>query len=319
MQNNKPLVSFCIPTYGREEKLKKTLESFYIDNNDVDASLYEICISDNSPTYETKNMLKQYFQEENIVYKRTDAIGFLNSVEALKLGTAVFLKLHNNYTAFKKGMLSEFISNVINYMNLKPCMFFTFGYLRKSQDVITLNNFNSFLYKLSYWSTWSAGFSIWKEDFEKLNNDIEINNMFPHTSFLFRCNCKSQFIIDNKSYFNNQPTEKKGGYHITKTFCVDYIEMLHVILIKNIINKKTYKYIKDKLLYEFFTKWYIDIIFNKEKYTFDISNTNKLLNIYYGKAEKAFFYFLAGVYYLLKLIKKNIRIILKKIGLKENI
>jgi hypothetical protein len=309
---DQPIVSFCIPTCGREEILKKTLESFFIDNADVKLSLYEICISDNSPTYETKNMLEQYFKGKNIVYKRNNVVGFLNSVEALKLGTSAFLKLHNNYTIFLKGMLSKFILNIKTYVILKPCIFFTFGNIKSNQDIITINNFNDFLYKLSYWSTWSTAFGIWKEDFEKLYMNIEINSMFPHTSLLFKSNYKSNFIIDNCFYFDNQILEKKGGYHITKTFCVDFIEMLRVILIENIINKKTYKYIKNKLLCDFFSKWYVNIIIYKEKYTFDISNTYILLQKYYRKAEIIYFYLLVGIYYLRTTLKKHILYLLGK-------
>jgi hypothetical protein len=308
MLMNRPLVSFCIPTNGRVEILKKTLESFFIDNIDVDISLYEICIADNSSTDETEYMLQTFFQGRNIIYKRNNAEGYLNSVEALKIGTGIFLKLHNNYTLINKGFLTGFINRIKSHINTKPFLFFTFGNIKnkEDQDVKVVNDFNAFLAGISYWSTWSTAFGIWKDDFDNMYGQIKINNMFPHTSFLFDSHFKSEFIIDNQLYFENQSLEKKGGYHITKTFCVDYIEMLHTIFEENLITARVYKSIKNNLLYDFFTQWYIDIIIHKDKFTFDISNTFGYLCIYYKKIEILFFYILFGIYFFRRIIKKCI-------------
>jgi len=299
---NKPIVSFCIPSNGRVEILKKTLECFFDLNIDVDISLYEICISDNSQTNETEDMLKIFFNKKNIVYKKSNILSYLNLIESLKLGNGSLLKLHNDYSIFKKGMLALFINEIKIYVNTKPCMFFTSGNIKLNNR--NINDFDIFLQNISYWSTSATCFSIWKDDFDMLYRHININNMFPHTSFLFNSHYKSEFIIDNQLYIENQPLEKKGGYHITKTFCVDYIEMLYILFEENIITKKTYKLIKSDILYNFFPQWYVDIIIYKDKFTFDISNTFRYLCIYYNKIEILFFYFLVRIHLLFKIIKR---------------
>jgi len=305
MMTNRPLVSFCIPTNGRVEILGKTLESFFIDNADVDVSSYEICITDNSLTNETEDMLLTFFQGKNIIYKRNNVTGYLNSIEALKAGTGVFLKLHNNYTFIKKGLLAEFINQIKSHLNTKPCLFFTFGNIKNKgdQDIKPFNDFNTFLARISYWSSSSTSFGIWKDDFDNMYGQIKTNDMFPHTSFLFCSHNKSEFIIDNQLYFENEPFVKKGGYNITKTFCIDYIEMLYTILKKTIITKKTYKQIKRDLLYDFFLQWYIDIIIFKDIFTFDTSNTFRYLCVYYNIMDILFFYFIIGMRFFRRIIK----------------
>jgi hypothetical protein len=283
-----PIISFCIPTNGRVEILKKTLESFFIDNAYVDTSLYEICIADNSPTNETGLMLRDFPSKPNIVYKKNSSSGFLNSVQALKLGRGKFLKLNNNTNFFKENMLGEIIRIIESHENTMPVIFFLSRY---QQDEIIIDSFDTFLSQISYFSTSSSCFGIWREDFEKLNTNICVNTMFPHTSFLFESYPKSQFIIDNRQYYDTQSVPKKGGYHLTKTFCVDYIEMINILFENNIITQKTYKQLKKELLYDFFADWYTTVYLHKKDYTFDISNTGKLLKINYTYSEILLFYF----------------------------
>ena len=103
---DKPIVSICIPTYGRVEILKNTLDSIF--SQCVESAKFEVCISDNSPTDETEQMLKLYFSDKtNLVYSKSTSEGFINSIEALKLGDGKFLKLHNNYT--KKSNFVELL------------------------------------------------------------------------------------------------------------------------------------------------------------------------------------------------------------------
>ena len=57
--NEEILVSICIPTYKREEIVRQTLKSIF--SQGVDASLFEVCITDNSDSDETKNLLEKEF------------------------------------------------------------------------------------------------------------------------------------------------------------------------------------------------------------------------------------------------------------------
>ena len=54
-----PLVSICIPTNNRVDIIRETVKSLLAQ--DADKNLYEICISDNSKTDETKILLENEF------------------------------------------------------------------------------------------------------------------------------------------------------------------------------------------------------------------------------------------------------------------
>jgi hypothetical protein len=287
---NNPIISFCIPTNGRINTLKKTLGSFYLDNEDVDENLYEICIADNSPADDAVEMLKPFFVKKNLKYKKNNASGFLNSIEALKMGSADFLKLHNNYSTLKKGALRTIIKMITLKKDEKPVIFFSNGSITNIKTSIEIANFDRFLNKISYWSTWSTAFGIWHDDFDILCKNININNMFPHTSLLFESYSKNNFVIDNNKYFKNLSVYAKGGYHLTKTFCINYIDMIKTILSLNIIRRQTYKKIRLDILYFFFPPWYANVFLHKQEYTFDVSNTYELLKVNYNKLEIALFY-----------------------------
>lgn len=74
MENN-CLLSICIPTYKRPEIIDQLLDTIYRQN--VDHSIFEVCITDNSETDETKNVIEaKYKNIDNLRYKKTTCKGF---------------------------------------------------------------------------------------------------------------------------------------------------------------------------------------------------------------------------------------------------
>lgn len=81
------------------------------------------------------------------------------------------------------------------------------------------------MYQLSYWSSWSDGFSIWKSNFEKIGK-IQLNKLFPQTSlFLTQYNSK-KFIIDDRAIFNGQRVPKRGGHNKFEAFTIEYPSLI---------------------------------------------------------------------------------------------
>ncbi len=274
------ILSICIPTYGRVEILKETLKSFYA--TDLDSDLYEICISDNSPTDETKEMLELNFADKkNLVYRKSTCEGYYNSIEALKLGSGKFLKLHNNYTKVKNNF-SSFFETINQCSDSDSVIFFTFGAIKANNEIRTYSTFNSFMYCISYFSTWSTSFGIWKSDFVRLmNENIQLDKMFPHTSLLFALTDKSKYIVDDSEYFINQDVGKKGGYNLPETFGTRYLGMCKALLEKGSISEKTYKKIKKGIL-RFISIWLYKARCYPEKYTFAFDNWKTTISSLYG-------------------------------------
>ncbi|OXA92186.1 glycosyltransferase family 2 protein [Flavobacterium hercynium] len=271
-------LSICIPTNGRIEILKNTLDSIY-NNCTVDFSEFEIVLSDNSKNDELIDLLHDYKKYPNIVYRKTNCEGFLNSINALKLGQGDFLKLHNNYTAFTDQGLTQLMAFIKGEYVMKPLVFFT----NLGKDSLKkYNSFDEFNSELSFWNSWSSGFSIWKKDFDKISN-VEVNKMFPHTSLFLLQYSKKSYIKNDVVYFNNQEVSKKGGYDLFKTFAVDYLRMIEQATLEGNLSNETFNKIKKDLYFDFLISWYQNTKILKNDYTFQLDNIKESLAVYYSK------------------------------------
>lgn len=245
----KPILSFCIPTYNRIDLLVNTINSIYKQATPEILPLFEVVVSDNSPTHECQALESEFSKYSNFHYHTTVCKGFLNSYYSLTYGNGEFLKLHNNTALLKDGALSHMIELLISCRKEIPCVFFSDGY-RLRGKVARSYDFDQFMHDCTYFSSWSSGLGIWKEDFEKLKN-IELDSFFPQTSLLLAQSYKKSYILDDYNLFFTQPVAGKGGYNIFKVFSVDYINMLKNSCSKGDISKKCYNYIRLATLYRF--------------------------------------------------------------------
>lgn len=277
--DNKPYLSICIPTYNRLEILANTLESIYADLNDVDTEDFEVIVSDNEPNHSAKALIDK-FNFKNLHYHASTSSGFLNSFDVLKLGSGMFLKLHNNYTMFRKGSLKKIINEIKENSLNKPVIFYTNG-LNQFGSIKKFDSYNLFMYRLTYLSSWSSGFGIWKEDFESICNTIEVNNYFPQTSLLITQTQKSNYIINDIPIFDNQDIPKKGGYNIFKVFSVDYISLIEKVYNKEEISKDTFNKIKKDLLLDYLSVRYFKTVILRID-NFEKNNIKESIEIHYS-------------------------------------
>lgn len=275
-------LSICIPTNGRIEIIKNTLDSIFI-NCTANHNDFEVILSDNSKTDELLELLEGYKQYPNIIYSKTTCEGFLNSVNALELANGLFLKLHNNYTKFNNSGVNQMISFVKDMQEIKPCVFYTNGLLKK-HSIKQYDSFDLFTTDLSFLNSWSTGFSIWKQDFDNFSLS-GLNKFFPQTSLLLLQHKKKSFVIDNNVLFTNQEVSKKGGYNLFRTFGVDYLELMEEASKSGIISVKTFTKIKKDLFYRFLIEWYYNTKIAKNEFTFDLSFIKESVMNYYSESK----------------------------------
>lgn len=276
--SKQPVLSICIPTYQRIEITRNTIKSIYADLDGVDMDDFEVIVSDNDPA-ESSRVFKLEFNYDNFHYFPTKCEGFLNSYYVLGYGKGEFLKLHNNCDRLLPGILKYIIGVVKENIKEKPILFFSNGN-RNFKGMLKFNTADTFLCSLSYFSSWSGGFGIWKEDYEK----IQVNNidkMFPQTSMLFACLHKKSYILDNSKFMEGQLVVKKNGYNPYKVFAVDYLDLVHDIFKQSLISAKTFKKIKKDLFRKYLASRFLrTVILRYDK--FDHSNIKKHLSKYYG-------------------------------------
>lgn len=278
-----PYLSICIPTNGRLEIIKKTLDSIYDNSKQVNLSDFEVVISDNSKNDDLLLVLDSFKQYDNISYFKADCEGFLNSVNALKCGSGLFLKLHNNHSAVNHFFLKETIDFIKREKNNTPQIFFTNGALNEKK-IIKYLNFDQFSLKLLFFNTWSSGFSIWEKDFKRFEN-INYDRLFPQTTLLLELNNKNTYYVNDKVYFNEQEVPTKGGYNLFRAFAVDYVNIMLNAKDRNIISIKTFNKIKKKLIKNLLVEWYYKSMIKRNSYTFDLTGIKSSISVHYSEFE----------------------------------
>lgn len=298
---NHPILSICIPTNNRVNILRQTLNSIF--SQDVSSELFEVCVSDNSRTDETKRLIQEEFSHiTNLIYNQSSCEGFLNSIEALRLGQGTLLKLHNDYSMFNKGALTRMIRIATEYKEEKPPIFFSMGTLKLGDAVQEYKDFNAFMYSISYWSTWSSAFSVWKTDFNEFESKhIPVDYMFPHTSVLFYLVQRERYVVDDFSYVTNLELKKKGGYNLINNFDNLYLTMVKKLLKESYITKATYKKIESAII-KFSASWY-SIVKIDSRYTFSFENKSEIIRKQCGNIGVIKFYTYFTLYHLLRKIK----------------
>lgn len=277
--NKRPYLSICIPTFKRIDITRNTLKSIYADLDGVDMDDFEVVVSDNDPE-ESSRVFEKEFKFDNFHYYPTQCEGFLNSYYVLGYGQGEFLKLQNNSSMFRRGSLLYLINQIKSLMLTKPVLFHTNGSLKRF-DVREYDSADAFYFNMSYFSSWSAGFGIWKEDYEKFHAVKSICKMFPQTSLLISCSNKSHYIIDDTQTREGQPVKKKGGYNPYEVFGVTFLDIFNDALNNHIISNRTFDLIKSDILKKYLATRYLKTAILK-KDSFDTSNISKHLKKYYG-------------------------------------
>ena len=275
---NQKLLSICIPTRGRVSILEMTLDSIF--NSKVELSEYEVIIYDSSDNDELSDLIALKYNYPNLIHKKGKNNGFYNLISALELGNGKFLKLHNYYTSFYEHSLEIMLQCIKADLLGQSVLFFSNGSL-KMKTIKSFGSFDDFLYEISYFSSWSTAFGIWKSDFDKVKN-FELNPMFPHTSLLFKLYGKKSYLVNDEELFENQDVSKKGGYNLFETFAVTYLKMVENLLIEKQISTKTFDFIKSNLYHKFLIEWYFLTKIQRNEYTFDLSNIKKSMLVYYS-------------------------------------
>ena len=250
------LLSICIPCYKRVEQVRVTLKSIFDENSDVPVSDYEVVISDNDPDREIDSILQE-FNYPNLKYFYTNCEGFMNSYHVLTYAEGDCLKLHNSQSVFKKGSLARILSDARKAQAHKTLLFYSNGMLNKKR-IIEYDNFNDFMFGLSYWSSWSNGFCIWKDEFDRIAG-IELNQLFPHTSLFLTQHKAEHYTINDECLFEVQRISKRGGHNKFEAFTIEYPSLIDNAYSQGAITYRCRQHILKKILLEFLPT----LLFNK--------------------------------------------------------
>lgn len=298
----KPVLSICIPTYNRLDILRNTIASIYADLDGVNMDDFEVVISDNSKEHTTQPVVAE-FGYSNLHYYITECEGFKNSFYALSYGKGDFLKLNNNYTMFRRGTLKVLINQLKKLKDSKTQVIYTNG-LRQKKSILLYNNFDDYMTGLSYFSSWSAGYGMWKEDFDRVKASVVLDKYFPQTSLLLSQDYKESFALDDRVLFEDQHVPKKGGYNIFKVFSIDFVSLIKGAFDAHKISERTYKKIKTDLLYQYLSVRYFKTVIARLD-NFEHNNIKQSITTYYS-VRQYYFMLLSALCTPLLVLKRKI-------------
>ncbi len=281
----KPLISLCLPTNGVAEWVFPVLNSIYAQG--VDKSLYEVVITDNGKNDHFKRQMREYLNtHSNIVYAETEALPFINEIESYKRASGELLKFVNHRTLLVEGTLEKLIRIATDYSETRPIIYFANGVLQLERTVHKYDTFDQFVRNLSYWSSWSTGMAIWKDDFRKLPEDVSsFNELFPHTDILFAEKDRGLYLIDNTVIFDEMPqgNKPKGDYDLFYAFGVEYPWIICNLVRNGSISSDTFRYVVDKNL-DFVAGLYVNYCIRKQYCSYDLSGEKNMYGIFYTKS-----------------------------------
>lgn len=251
-ENKQPILSICIPTFNRSGYLYFTLKSIVEQDIFINSYDIEIVISDNCSEDLTEKISRIFADKfpDKIIYNKNETnIGDLNFEKVLSLAHGEVLKLHNDNFLFLDGALDKIVEEVKSQRSQKPMIFFSNGNSRIGKSKLC-SGMNEFMEAASYLTTWSAAFSIWKEDFDKFEDFAKnIDTYLTQTDVVFRfCASGKKMLIFDDPIFEGQGVLKKGGYNIAKIFGRNYLSLLKPYLKTGQLDKKVYEHEKKVLL-----------------------------------------------------------------------
>lgn len=280
----RPLVSLGLPTNGIVEWVFPVLDSIYAQG--VDNSLFEVVLTDNGQNREFKEKIRAYTAlHENLIYAETNAEPFLNEIEAYKRSKGELIKFVNHRTKLVGGALNRLIEIAKSTVGHKPVIYFSNGSLPLPESQNEFKSFDQFVKGLSYLSSWSTGMAIWKEDFDKLPEDInDFNELFPHTTVLFYERDRERYIIDNTVIFDEIPhgNKPKGDYDLFYAFGVEYPGIISSLYRDGDITASTCKVVLDENL-NFVADLYYSYILRKRYCSYSLGGLHDMYGIYYTR------------------------------------
>lgn len=251
-----PLVSICIPCFGRVKYVRNTLNSIYQDNADVGLDEYEVVISDNDPAGAVGVLVEEFKPYDNLHYFHTECEGFINSYYSLTYGKGGYLLLHNSQELFKKGSLRYIIDLVKN--NRGKYLFFSSGFLLNG-SCREYADFDSFMQNVSFWSSWSNAFGIWRSDFDIAKGSTSLNKLFPHTSLFLTQHFHKSYVICDAPLFETQFVKGRSGHNKFHAFTYEYPSLIDGAYIKGHITKATRNKILRDILYDYLPLLYFNV------------------------------------------------------------
>ncbi len=241
------LLSIVIPTYNREQELKKGLKHLLEEYNQLPKKYQEgldIFVSDNASDYNFETLLKRYEGLLPISYNiNKENIGPIKNFElCLERGSAQYVWLLSDDDYPAKGALFDIFETI---ESSKPDLLFLNFTSHKfasqplsDEKMIILDNCNDFIRHTGIKPTLTSSIIIDRKYIDIENNPFR-NTFLPHFYFTLDAACKgSKLVAINSVVLDWISSNEVGGYNLFTVFGVEMYDILD-FFINNGCAKKT--------------------------------------------------------------------------------
>lgn len=277
IDNNKPLISICIPTYNRAYNLDICLKSIFEQIEDDDR--FQIVISNNNSSDYTEEIVEKYIDKYQAMIKynkNNKNIGASkNFLKVLDIAEGKYLLLHGDDDYFINGSIYE-LYNVVKENMDKSVIFL--NVLDNSKSIIEFETIGKFMNHVSIGnSTFMSSLMFRKRDYDNIENRnefLESNLQQVYLLFSILKNCPKA-IVYNNYMFTYGENNLDISYSWSKIFIENVLIILKYLYDNKWINSSEYDYEKENHLRYFIMRW-ITIFKNINK--LDEKNKKEILD-----------------------------------------
>jgi glycosyltransferase involved in cell wall biosynthesis len=279
MEDKKPLLSICIPTYNRAYILKITLKSIVTNigfDNDV-----EVVISDNSSTDNTQEVVQEFAEKyHNIKYFCNQKnIKDENFYYGLRRCNGEYIKLQNDYLGFSDDGLLLLKQMLIRFY--KKQIFFTGNmvYTQKKAEIIECDGLDDYITAVSTFVTWISVFGIWANELSLIQEPLKYaEKSLCQVDWTYQLILAKKYcvIIDTKIYQScGNVLGKRSGYNYFGVHVENYYYIMDNY--KHLISEKTFLNDKKHCLLHFRREIFYTFIYRPPLWQFDTRNSFSIL------------------------------------------
>ena len=274
-----PLLSICIPTYNRAEILDECLRLLVSNkgfSDEVEVIISDNCSEDNTQEISLKYVnayphVRYYRNEENIGGER-------NFLKVLSYANGLYIKLHNDYSAFTEDGLSNLINKIKSVSNEKPLLFLA---VNREIGEERLVNISELLDNVGINITWIGSYVYDREVFGNLPDvDKRIDSKLMQVDWLVRLmGRESNCLLCYSPYAKNIIEVPRSGVNPFKVFGVNYLDYVNELRIHGMITLDIYLKLKNEA-YTFIRDFYY--LTNRNVHKYDLDNIKNYISIYFS-------------------------------------
>ena len=240
--NKQPLLSVCIPTYGRDKILARTLSHLTSLPVFTQSGEWEIVLSDNASPDDTQGVglsfarrfpgRIRYFRNERNVLDDNFRL-------ALSRGCGLYLKLCNDTLLLTDEGIRAMLACIREHLSDKPNLYFQ--NLDSEAPALMCATMDAFVEAVGYRCTWIAEYGIWQEDFRTIDDFGRASGkMLIQVDATYRMLArKPRTIVLRRHFFDILPKPFHGGFEPSFVFGQNYFSIQRPYADAGLITRRT--------------------------------------------------------------------------------